>query len=410
MAKRTHWILVLLVVMVLVGSRWAVAQAAPPIPLTPPNPVSPLQQPGTMLESAPHFPAQMLDLPPLKAVLVVGPLDEGGPLANQEMANMETVADELEAHGVTVHRFYTPNNNWDRIRAAAQGAHFFLYRGHGVYQPPMPHPTVGGLSLKDQIIQPDAIRTDLALAPGAIVMLYGCFTAGTSALDQGAIGSEEAIRRVSEYSAPFVDIGVSGYYANWFGDAFQQLIRYLFLGMTLGQAYESFYDYDQATVEHYPYPNQPGLSMWLDKDYWWDDWQYNYAFVGQPDQTLQSLFGVPEMEIRPTEIVYVMDQQSPPMTFKVNVDSGGPGGFDWSASLETKASWLAAENLEGTSGQDLEVVVYPAGKKPGTYQADIRIVADDPSIQNRDQTVSIILHVRKELHSAYLPATFGTVP
>jgi len=408
--KRARWMLALLALIVLLGSGWGVVQAAPPAPQTPPNSILPAQQSALMPEAIPSSPTQILGLPPLKAVLVVGPLDEDGPLTTREKANMNTVAEELEAHGVTVHKFYTPNNDWTQIKAAARGAHFFLYRGHGVYRPPMPYPTVGGLYLKDGFILPDTIRNDMALAPGAIVMLYGCFSAGTSALDEGEISSQEASRRVSQYSAPFIDVGAAGYYANWYDDAFQQLVRSLFQGMTLGQAYESFYDFDEATVERHPYPDQPGLSMWLDKDHWWEAWQYNYAFVGQPDQTLQSLFGLPEMEVKPSGIVHMADPTSSPQTFKLNVGNTGPGEFSWTAMLAPKARWLDAKTLSGTSGQDLSIVVDPTGKKPGTYQIDIRIVAGEPSVQNGDQTVSITLYIRKELHRTYLPTIRSSAP
>jgi hypothetical protein len=150
--------------------------------------------------------------------------------------------------------------------------------------------------------------------------------------------------------------------------------------------------------------------MWLDKDYWWDSWQYNYAFVGQPDQTLQSLFGVSEMEVEPAEIVHMTDRKAPPITFNLRVGNSGPEDFGWTATLTPEARWVAAKTLNGTSGQDLAIVVDPAGRKPGTYQIDVRIVADDPTIQNGDQTASITLHIRRELHSTYLPAVFRSVP
>jgi len=127
---------------------------------------------------------------------------------------MDLAAAELAANGVTVHRFYTPNNDWGQIKAAAEGAHFLFYRGHGVYWDSMPSPTVGGFHLKELFVSSDDIRNDLHLAPNAIVMLYGCFTAGSSSEDSGSISSAEAQRRVAQYSDPFFDIGAAGYYAN----------------------------------------------------------------------------------------------------------------------------------------------------------------------------------------------------
>jgi hypothetical protein len=242
----------------------------------------------------------------LKAVLVVGPIDgDFGSWTTQEKVNMDLAAAELEAKGVAVHKFYTPDNDWDQIKAAAEGAHFFFYRGHGVYWTSLPQPTVGGLALKDRFVSPDDIRHDVNLAPNAIVMLYGCFTAGSSSIDEGSIGSEEARRRVIEYSAPFFDTGAAGYYANWYGDAFQRFVRYLFQGMTLGQAYESAWDFDNTSVERLNRPAHPELALWLDKDYWDGSWQYNNAFTGLSDHTLQDLFRATPLGIAPSTMPHV---------------------------------------------------------------------------------------------------------
>ena len=76
----------------------------------------------------------------------------------------------------------------------------------------------------------------------------------------------------------------------------------------------------------------------------------------------------------------------------------------------SQTRWLDVETWNGTSGQDLSIVVNPAGKRPGTYQIDVRIVADDPSVQDGEQTVSITLHVKKALHTTYLPTIRRSAP
>lgn len=262
-------------------------------------PSVPVQAQSTISSAAAGTPSSVapthLDLPPLKAVLLVGPIDgDDGEWTRNEKANMDLAAAELEANGVTVYRFYTPNNDWTQITTAARGAHFLLYRGHGVYQGQMPHPTVGGFSLKNGIIVPARIRADLQLAPNAIVMLYGCFTAGSSSADQVPITSAEAQRRVTEYARPFMDNGAAGYYANWYGDAFQMFVRALFAGQTLQQTYEAYFDYNQNTVERYAYPADATYVMLLDKDIDGEMIQYNHAFIGKPEQTLSGLFGSPD--------------------------------------------------------------------------------------------------------------------
>ncbi|MBN1992598.1 MAG: DUF11 domain-containing protein [Anaerolineae bacterium] len=300
------------------------AASPPPTPQHPPYPPRP---PDGV--SAPQF-AQNAEkvgvaqnLPPLKAVLLVGPIDgDGGSWTTEEKQNMDLAAAELQAHGVTVYKFYTPNNNWEQIKTAANGAHFLFYRGHGVYSGDMPPTWVGGFALKDKFVSSDDIRNDLNLAPNAIVMLYGCFTAGSSsAAGEGQIDITEAKRRVGMYAHPFVDLNISGYYANWFGNAFQMYVRYLFAGQTLGKAYESYFDFNAATVDRSTYPHNAAYVMWLDKDYWSERWQYNNAFVGKPEVDLQEAMG-PHLQL--TKIVTPAVVESGQMlTYTLSVTNTG---------------------------------------------------------------------------------------
>ena len=49
------------------------------------------------------------------------------------------------------------------------------------------------------------------------------------------------------------------------------------------------------------------------------------------------------------------------------------------------------------------MTITPNGQALGTYQADIRIVADDPEILNGDQTIPITLRVLDRVYYSYLP-------
>jgi len=317
---------------------------------------------------------------------------------------MELAAVELEANGVTVHRFYTPNNNWAQITAAAEGAHFLFYRGHGVYWSALPNPTVGGFALKDTFVSSDMIRADLELAPKAVVMLYGCFTAGSSSSDTTPIDSTEAQRRVALYSDPFFDIGAAGYYANWFGDAFQKYVRYLFQGHTQKQAYESFYDFNSATVERYMHPDHPNLVMWLDKDFWDGMWQYNNAFSGLPNETLADLFNVTTMELSASTAGYMAEPGYPPKITSISVDSNTDETFTWTATVSPGGlSWLDATPLGGSSGDQTVVTLDPDGLPYGTYTASIRVLADSPEVEDHDQTIAVTLYVVDQVHSTHLP-------
>jgi hypothetical protein len=347
-----------------------------------------------------------LNLPPLKAVLLVGPIDgDDGEWTSKERANMELAAGELEANGVSVARFYTPNSDWGAIKAAAQGAHFLLYRGHGVYMGAMPTPNVGGFFLGNgAFISPDQVRQELQLAPNAIIMLYGCFTAGNAGNDVGEIGSPEAQRRVAQYSDPFFDAGAGGYYANWFGDAFQMYVRALFTGQTLGQAYEAYRDFNPASVERYSHPAHPGLAMWLDKDNW-SGIKYNNAFVGKSDQTLESLFVAPAMELSQTELAILAESEAPSTSRQITVAGTGGASFTWDASITSgAAAWLQIAPPSGSSGDSLTISVRPGQLPPGNYSATITILSDLSQLSGGAQTLTVQLIVRDELFSTYLPS------
>jgi hypothetical protein len=395
----------LLVLLALSVVMAASVQANPPLPQTPPGPPLAVAESGLAPAGTAPLAPRALDLPPFTAVLIVGPIDgDYGSWTTQEKQNMELAAAELEANGVTVHRFYTPNNDWGQITAAAEGAQFLFYRGHGVYWSAMPNPTVGGFALHDSFVSSEQIRTDLELAPNAIVMLYGCFTAGSSSIDNPPIDSAEAQRRVAQYSDPFFDIGAAGYYANWFGDAFQKYVRTLFQGLTLQDAYESFYDFNSATVERTTHPDHPELAMWLDKDFWDGKWQYNNAFSGLPDETLASLFNVTTMELSASTVGYMAEPAYPPRSTSVSVESSTSEMFTWTATVSPGGpSWLDVTPLSGNSGEQITITLTPAALPYGTYQANIRVLADSPEIENHDQTIAVTLYVVERVHFTYLP-------
>jgi len=403
--QRLNLKLVQVIVLILSFGVTTPVRAAPAQPCVPPAPPRALARPTQALAATPMPPALAHNLPPLTAVLLVGPIDgDDGAWTIQEKQNMDLAAAELEANGVTVHRFYTPDNDWDQIVAAAQGAHFLFYRGHGVYWSSMPTPIVEGFALKDDFISADRIRADLALAPNAIVMLYGCFTAGSSSIDNPPIDSTEAQRRVGQYSAPFFDIGASGYYANWFGNAFQMYVRSLFHGLTLGGAYEAFYDFNATTVERYTHPAHAELAMWLDKDFWDDKWQYNNAFAGQPDRTLRDLFEITTMELSTASVSYLAEPTSAPWVYAVSVGSSSAKTFPWNATVAPEGlTWLSVTPHSGNSGEQLTITLTPTALPPGAYAATIRVLAGDPQIANGDQTITVTMNIVEQIHTVYLP-------
>jgi hypothetical protein len=379
--------------------------AEPEIPFAPPDLPSAPSDVDSSLAQGPDLDLQNVNIPGLKAVLIVGPIDgDNGSWTNQEKHHMELAARELEANGVAVHRFYTPSNSWSQIVAAARGAHFLFYRGHGIAWTSMPHPIVGGLALKDDLVSADRIRAELDLAPNAIVMIYACFASGSSSIDGSPINSTEAQRRVAQYSSPFLDKGSGGYYANWLGDAFQTFVRYLFGGMTLGQAYETYYNFNPSTVERHTHPSYPGLPMWLSKDFWNNRWEYNNAFVGRHDQTLQSLFASPSIRLTTQAVTYVADPSLPPKSYRVGVESTTGQSFSWTATVSPSGlSWMSVDRLSGTSGDQMSIRLTPGAVGHGTHKAEIRIVASTGNGSTTSQTLPVTLHVTNKVRSVHLP-------
>lgn len=348
-------------------------------------------------------PQSVLNLPSMKAVLIVGPIDgDTGSWTLDEIANMRLAENVLKANGVTVFTFYTPNNDWNQIKAAASGAQFLLYRGHGINWGGSPI-KVGGFALKNGLYSSETIRSDLKLAQNAIVMLYACYTTG-SAGGEYNLNSAEAQRRVAMYASPFMDNGAAGYYANWFGSAFSSLLQYLFQGQTLGQAYQSYFDYKAAGVERYVFPTHPELAMWLDKDDWGSGSVYDYAFAGKANDTLQSLFGT-SMVAAPQPVNYMAQAGSPVHQEALHVDGTSSLQFTWNAFLPADPSWVRLSTSTGINGTATTLVLNPTGLAKGTYTTDLRITSSTPGVLNNDQVVKVTLMVVQFDHYIYMPVT-----
>lgn len=114
--KSTRWRMLPVIAILLCGSL-AMIRAVPAIPRVTSRPPLPPSQPlPVAAEDSTGLSPDAFELPPLKAVLLVGPIDgDSGSWTVQEKENMDRAATELAANGVTVHKFYTPNNDWEQI-------------------------------------------------------------------------------------------------------------------------------------------------------------------------------------------------------------------------------------------------------------------------------------------------------
>jgi hypothetical protein len=364
----------------------------------------PPRPPEVILDDATHIfkdDTVKLALPPLKAVLLVGPIDgNDGSWTKAEIANMELAAQVLIKNGVEVHRFYPGSGTFEEIENAAIGAHFLLYRGHGVYDGNLPYPNVGGFYLSSGYYSAERIQTELHLATNAIVMLYGCFTAGSSSAegDEYDIGITEASRRVAQYSAPFFHVGASGYYANWFGNAFEKFLTNLFAGQSLGSAYENYFDFNAQTVYRTYHPDFPSIPMWVDKDNW-DYWKYNNAFVGLKDKKLTDLFKPVTLGGIPSSLNFKVDAFNEiiiePISYTIqpiNLNQTLP--IIW--SISSQEGWLSVAPMNGNTPLDTFTVSPIAfdTSKPGHYSGVVTINAEKPyETINPSQEIFISLDV-----------------
>lgn len=290
---------------------FALAQTVPPVlPNNPQVPGSSPQVPEISPQTQPNIQGNITALSGqgLKAVIFVGPIDtDTGPGTMEQITYAQQTAATLRAYGVTVHEFY-PNAGsakWKDIAAAAQGAHFIIYRGHGVSIENTTPLQVGGFWLRgNEYVSSDQIRAELRPAKNFIVMMFGSYTAGSTSGDKISIGLDEARRRVAMYSDPFFDIGAGAYYADWFGDAFTSYTNALMQGNTHRHAYVNFYDFNNGQTWFGAHPDHPTQHLWMGWDEWYDPKpQWNNVFIGAPDVTLQQMFGSSSAKL--SSVLYV---------------------------------------------------------------------------------------------------------
>jgi len=228
----------------------------------------------------------------LKAVIIVGDVDgDRGSTTRSYIKNMKEVADHLKRLGATVSEFYTPNNDWEKIKSEARSAQLILYSGHGVgstLSPPYIQSKVGGFALKDTIISPERIQSELNPQPGAVVIFVGaCFTAGNMSYDMGKIKYGEAKKRVIQYARPFVESGYSAYFATWSHETAKQILTQLLSNSTYGDTYQI--SYDTTTLKKVGYPDSK-YQLWINSEPYRGSTVYNYAFVGSPNYKFSTVF------------------------------------------------------------------------------------------------------------------------
>ena len=185
-----------------------------------------------------------------KVVIVVGPV-------GKSTASFKRVADETAAaarnNGAQVVKVYSPNATWGRVRAAAQGAHVFIYLGHGNGWPspykPFQTRTKNGIGVNARLNSGNNnhkyygeayMASELPLARGAAVILMRlCYASGNSEPGKANPTKSQAMERVDNYGAGFLKGGASAVIADSMGST-----KYIFQGLfrsnkTLGEIFWS---------------------------------------------------------------------------------------------------------------------------------------------------------------------------
>jgi hypothetical protein len=161
---------------------------------------------------------------PLKAVIIAGPT---GGLTAQNLADSEKMARAAEAQGMDVRRIYHPNATWDRVLKNIQGANLVVYMGHGNGWPspygPFQERTKNGFGLNPYEGSPaskhtyyggNAIRSDIKLAPNAVVILvHLCYASGNGEPGMAIPKEDVARQRADNYSAAFLAAGARAVFA-----------------------------------------------------------------------------------------------------------------------------------------------------------------------------------------------------
>jgi len=234
----------------------------------------------------------------LKAILIVGDfLSEN--MENDHIKEILVLSSFLQDLGIETHVFLPPckyNNHesyaWEDILKVKEPI-IFIYAGHGgnngsiwIEDAPM---DIHGPSVQG-VVERRIIIKDLKLHKNALVMmLYACFSAGSSSSDNKNIGVKEAHKRVREFAYPYIKVGAAIYFAtNWTNG-------YSFLKMfidnnTIKQSSKALILQQKVVVlQKYKY-NQKYEICVTKNNYGNNFTSYNFAYVAKTNFTFNYFF------------------------------------------------------------------------------------------------------------------------
>lgn len=218
----------------------------------------------------------------LEAVCIVG-----SQVSQSYEDRTEEIAEFLESKNVKVHRFYDGDNNWDKIKKAAENCTFFIYSGHGTELGL--DGGFGGLVVED-FISAQQIVDELKFKKDAIVIYQSaCGGAGSSQEDKGDIGVKTAEKRVVETATPFLLAGAKAYHANNYYGGVLDFLENIFEGNTINQSYINTAEM-WSTIRKNVQLNNPRLpsiyNVGISSN---KNLKYSVAYVGIPSFKLTEL-------------------------------------------------------------------------------------------------------------------------
>lgn len=243
----------------------------------------------------------------LKAIIIIGPVDPKWDKEN--ISDKKLIATFLRSIGVQVFEFYPPNDNWNDIVTASEGANILIYNGHGSNQGI--NDAIGGLCLTHGIYSAQDILDNFKLHKNAIILFDAvCNAAGSSAADRSDIGKNEALKRVGEYAYPFIKLQAGAFYANNGNNNWVPFLEAFFKRQTMKRIYtKEATEWDKIElIKKYQYNPKYEIAVasregtgetrirYISSNYGWKEEKfkdfktYDIAYVGKPHLTVIDLF------------------------------------------------------------------------------------------------------------------------
>ncbi|HZM73849.1 MAG TPA: cell wall-binding repeat-containing protein, partial [Candidatus Polarisedimenticolia bacterium] len=234
-----------------------------------------------------------------KIVIIVGPT---GNLTNSFRIDADAAYAEALKWTPNVTRIYSPAALWTTVKPAVAGANIVVYLGHGngwpspySYDPNFT--TKDGFGLNDPSRKNDTNVVyygepsidDLALAPGAVVILnHSCYASGTS---EGGVDPTLSVakQRVDNFGSAFIKAGAAAVIAAYKGSAANYIHSLFTQPGTIFDAWRGTSGYKNHEMA-YASVRRPGNTFILDPDTAGGGGYY-HSIVGNPQALTSNVVG-----------------------------------------------------------------------------------------------------------------------